>query len=110
MNGLRHSLEGKSMANTNGRLKRKEYEKELRELQVELCALQDWVKAQGLRGDRSLRRTRCRRQGRHDQGDHRACQPARVPRGGAAGALRPREDADVHAALHRSTSPRRARS
>jgi polyphosphate kinase 2 len=28
---------------------RKEYEKELRKLQVELCALQDWVRHQGLR-------------------------------------------------------------
>ena len=30
-------------------MKRKEYEKQLRELQVELCALQDWVKQKGLR-------------------------------------------------------------
>src|SRR6516162_7838191 len=30
-------------------MKRKEYEKELRNLQVELCALQDWVKHNGLR-------------------------------------------------------------
>ena len=30
-------------------MKRKEYEKALRELQVELCALQEWVKAKGLR-------------------------------------------------------------
>jgi polyphosphate kinase len=30
-------------------VKRKEYEKELRRLQVELCALQDWVKQKGLR-------------------------------------------------------------
>jgi len=31
------------------KLKRKEYEKELRRLQAELCHLQDWVKAKGLR-------------------------------------------------------------
>ena len=37
------------MANTNGRLKRKEYEKALRGLQVELCALQEWVKEKGAR-------------------------------------------------------------
>ena len=37
------------MATTNGRLKRKQYEKALRALQVELCALQDWVKEKGLR-------------------------------------------------------------
>ncbi len=30
-------------------MKRKEYEKELRKLQVELCRLQDWVKHKGLR-------------------------------------------------------------
>ena len=30
-------------------MKRKEYEKQLRKLQIELCALQDWVKQEGLR-------------------------------------------------------------
>ena len=37
------------MATTNESLKRKQYEKALRELQVELCALQDWVKEYGER-------------------------------------------------------------
>src|SRR6202007_467959 len=32
-----------------GKLKRKAYEKELRKLQVELCRLQEWVKAKGAR-------------------------------------------------------------
>ena len=32
-----------------GKLKRKDYEQELRKLQVELCRLQDWVKSKGLR-------------------------------------------------------------
>src|SRR5690348_11426334 len=47
---------GNSMAKDNGqeengksKLKRKEYEKELRRLQAELCHLQAWVKAKGLR-------------------------------------------------------------
>ena len=31
------------------KLTRKEYEKELRKLQVELCKLQEWVKHKGLR-------------------------------------------------------------
>src|SRR5579872_6362621 len=31
------------------KMKRKEYEKHLRKLQVELCRLQDWVKAEGAR-------------------------------------------------------------
>lgn len=33
----------------NGKLGRKQYERELRKLQVELCRLQDWVKHKGLR-------------------------------------------------------------
>ena len=37
------------MATVDEPLKRKEYEKELRELQVELCALQEWVKKHGER-------------------------------------------------------------
>jgi polyphosphate kinase 2 len=36
-------------ADSNGKLKRKLYEKELQKLQVELCSLQDWVKATGAR-------------------------------------------------------------
>jgi polyphosphate kinase 2 (PPK2 family) len=31
------------------KLKRKEYEKELHKLQIELCKLQEWVRHQGLR-------------------------------------------------------------
>ena len=39
----------KKDANGEKRLKRKEYEKEMRRLQGELCKLQDWVKYKGLR-------------------------------------------------------------
>jgi polyphosphate kinase len=39
----------KQAAAKNGKLKRKEYEKELQKLQVELCHLQDWVKGTGAR-------------------------------------------------------------
>ena len=39
----------KSENGKNGKMKRKAYEKELRKLQVELCYLQDWVKASGAR-------------------------------------------------------------
>src|SRR5437870_5899193 len=35
--------------NGESKLKRKKYEKELRRLQAELCRLQEWVKAKGLR-------------------------------------------------------------
>ena len=37
------------MATAPEPMKRKEYEKALRDLQVELCTLQDWVKEEGLR-------------------------------------------------------------
>jgi polyphosphate kinase 2 len=37
------------MSTTETPMKRKEYEKELRKLQVELCLLQDWIKHHGLR-------------------------------------------------------------
>lgn len=40
---------GAKKASSNGRMKRKSYEKELRKLQVEVCHLQEWVKAKGLR-------------------------------------------------------------
>jgi polyphosphate kinase 2 len=43
------SKQKKSIANDKASLGRKEYEKELRKLQGELCRLQDWVKSQGLR-------------------------------------------------------------
>src|SRR5262249_43747626 len=37
------------MSTSDKPMKRKEYEKELRTLQVELCALQDWIREKGLR-------------------------------------------------------------
>jgi polyphosphate kinase 2 (PPK2 family) len=36
-------------ARNHGKLKRKDYEKQLRKLHVELCRLQEWVKYKGLR-------------------------------------------------------------
>jgi polyphosphate kinase len=43
-------MPGKAKDRDSGdKLKRKDYEKELRKLQVELCWLQDWVKSKGLR-------------------------------------------------------------
>jgi polyphosphate kinase len=38
-----------SADNEKGKLKRKRYEKELHKLQIELCHLQEWVKAKGLK-------------------------------------------------------------
>src|ERR1700760_4471897 len=54
--GIQHLRQGKQKNNkgsknksARGPLKRKTYEKELHQLQVELCHLQDWVKATGER-------------------------------------------------------------
>ena len=41
--------EKKKESGRNGKLKRKAYEKELRKLQVQLCHLQEWIKAEGQR-------------------------------------------------------------
>jgi polyphosphate kinase 2 len=55
---MRHERGGKSGAadatksadaNGDGRMKRKDYEKELRKLHVELCHLQDWIRQTGAR-------------------------------------------------------------
>jgi polyphosphate kinase 2 (PPK2 family) len=39
----------KQAASDSIKMRRKDYEKELRKLQVELCHLQDWVKTEGAR-------------------------------------------------------------
>ena len=64
-------------------------------------------RAQGAQGLHRLRGPRRRRQGRHHQGDHRARQPAGVPRRRAARADRAREVADVCAALPAAPAGRR---
>jgi polyphosphate kinase 2 len=46
---LRRDEEGERMGKKQDKLGRKEYEKALAELQVELCAVQDWIKQSGQR-------------------------------------------------------------
>ena len=64
---------------------------------------------QGDRGQdlHRLRRTRQRGQGRHDQGHHRTCEPARLPSCCATVPDRAGEVADVRAALHAPSARRR---
>ena len=85
---------------TTGKMKRKEYEAELRTLQGELVAMQEWVKATGAKICIVFEGRDTRRQGRHDQGDHRTREPTGVPRGRPARSDRARDIADVRAALH----------
>ena len=82
------------------RMKRKIYEQELRKLQVELCRLQDWVKDKGLRVIIVFEGRDAAGKGGTIKAHHGAGQSARIPGRGAAGALRPGKDADVHPALH----------
>ena len=91
-------------------MKRKAYEKELRKLQVELCHLQDWVKAERRARHHRVRRPRRRRQGRHHQGADRAGQPPRVSRHGAAGAVGSRKDPAVSCSATSSAFRPAARS
>jgi polyphosphate kinase 2 len=42
-------MKGSKVDDTKPKMKRKQYEKELRKLQTELCHLQEWVKLKGLR-------------------------------------------------------------
>src|ERR1700742_3622016 len=80
-------------AHANGKMKRKAYEKELQELQVELCQLQDWVKETG-------ERIIILFEGRDDQGHYRTSEPAGLSHSCYARAFGPPKDRDVHAALH----------
>jgi polyphosphate kinase 2 len=47
--GLDHVMALNQVVESHTRMKRKAYETELRQLQVELCHLQEWVKAEGAR-------------------------------------------------------------
>jgi polyphosphate kinase 2 (PPK2 family) len=64
------------------RMGNKQYMAELRKLQVELCKLQDWVKHKGLRVIVVF-------EGRDNTRNHRAGQPARVPRSSPASSVGP---------------------
>ena len=94
---------------SDGKLKRKDYERELERLHVEFVKLQEWVEHKGLRVCIALRRARRGRQGRHDQGHDRAGQPTRVPGHGAAGTAE-REKSQMYVAAVSSTPARRRRS
>ena len=60
------------------KLPSKEFERELRRLQVELVLLQEYIKAEGPEGRRGLRGPRRRGEGRRHQADRRADEPAHV--------------------------------
>ena len=92
------------------KLKRKDYEEKLDELQVELCHLQDWVKISGERIIIVLEGRDAAGKGGLIKAMTERVSP-RVFRVVALPApIGPREDADVHAALHRALSRGAARS
>ena len=81
-------------------MKRKPYERELRELQGELVAMQEWVKASGAKICIVFEGRDTAGKGGTIKRHHRARQPARLPRRRAARADRARAVADVPAAVH----------
>jgi len=74
----------------DGRLKRTEYEKEIKRLQGELCKLQDWVKHRGLALSSSLKEGMLLERWHHSR-DHRAGESADFPLVALACAIRPRK-------------------
>ena len=78
---------------------RKEYEKELRKLQVELCRLQDWVKEKGMRVILVFEGRDGAGKGGTIKAVTERVSPACLPRRGATRSVGPRDNTDVHAAL-----------
>ena len=95
--------DGSAAAGTDAaapKMKRKEYEAELRTLHGELVAMQEWVKATGAKICIVFEGRDTAGKGGTIKRDHRAGEPAGVPGRRAARADRAREVADVRAALH----------
>jgi polyphosphate kinase 2 (PPK2 family) len=65
-------------------MKRKEYERGMKLLHGELVAMQEWVKASGAKICIVFEGRDTAGEGGHDQADHRAGEPARVPCRGPA--------------------------
>ena len=85
----------------------KDYEKALRELQVDLCALQEWVKHKGLRVVVVFEGRDAAGKGGTIKAIHRAGEPARLPGGSAARTIRPREVPALPTALRAASAGRR---
>ncbi len=92
---------------TKATMKRKQYEKELRKLQTELCRLQEWVKLKGLRVMVIFEGRDAAGKGGTIKAITERVSPPRVPARRPAGPVGPREDADVLAALHAALPGRR---
>ena len=82
----------KPNADAKPKMSNKEYAKELRKLQVELCTLQDWVKHKGQRIIVVFEGRDGAGKGGTIRAHHRARQPARLPRRGPSCPVGPRED------------------
>ena len=95
---------------TTPKMKRKQYEKELRKLQTELCRLQEWVKLKGLRVIVVFEGRDAAGKGGTIKAITERVSPRVFRLGRAAGPVGPREDADVLAARTCSTSRPPAKS
>ncbi len=92
------------------KLANKDYMKELRKLQAELCHLQEWVKHKGLRVIIVFEGRDAAGKGGTISALTERVSPRVFRIVALAGALRPREVADVYPALHAPISRPRARS
>ena len=92
--------EGVEHLRSNGKLKTRDYNDELAKLHVELVNLQQWVVHKGIKICIVFEGRDGAGKGGDNQGNHRACKPARVSRRRLAGSDRAREIADVHSAIH----------
>ena len=92
---------------TKPKMKRKQYEKELRKLQTELCRLQEWVKLKGLRVMVVFEGRDAAGKGGTIKAITERVSPRVFRLVALAGSVGPREDADVLAALHAALPGRR---
>jgi len=74
----------KKKEDDNGKPKRKQYEKEMDRLQVELCKLQAWVKYKGLRVITVFEGRGAAGKGGHDSRHHRTRESSCIPFGSAS--------------------------
>ena len=98
-NAAKADVDKRGAAASAKELSNKDYEREMKTLHVELVKLQPMGPAERAQGLRPLRGPRRRRQGWHDQGPHRAGQPAGLSRHCASAADRAREVPHVRPAL-----------
>ena len=89
-----------AMPDQPSKMKWKDYSKELRKLQTELCHLQEWVRKEGLRVIIVFEGRDAAGKGGTIKAITRAREPSRFPGSRPSGPLGSRKDPALHAALY----------